>query len=454
MGKKKILVMNKMKKDFIEGCMKNGIEKNTAQEIFDLISKFASYGFNKSHSAAYALLAYQTAYLKRHFPSEFMAATLTSEINDSARIMVLVDECRKMGIEILPPNINVSGDIFEVIEENKISFALAAIKNVGKSAIRSIIKHREENGAFKNIFQLLQNVDLRTVNKKILEALIQAGTLDELEGSRSQNFASVESAINFAQKWQMQNQNKSQISLFEMMSQQSGTDEKDEFMTYPTLPDVPEWSLQETLQREKELLGFYISGHPLDRYKKEIGLFSNLNWDNPKTYEINREVRTAAIISNAKTHLDRKGNIMAFVTFEDRQNSFEGVVFSSIYESCSALVQAGEMVFVKGKVSERNEQSFKILCDEIIELTQVTNKLANGIQLVIDTMKINEDQVNRLKQILQKYPGKVPLYFEVRPNGNGAGLIMKSRKYHVLVTEELINEIHEIIGKENIHIKN
>ncbi len=262
MGKKKKSEMERLKIEFIEGCEKNNIDGKTAEELYELIFKFASYGFNKSHSAAYALLAYQTAFLKKHFPAEFMAATLSSEINDSARIAVLIDECRQMGLEILPPNINISNEVFVVTPDNKISFALSAIKNVGMAAIRSIIKARQENGPFRHIYHLMQHVDLRAVNKKILEALVQAGALDTLEGSRSQNFAAIETAINFAQKYQSQLQNKTQMSMFEMLNANKQGEGDESFVTYPPLPDVPDWPIQEILQREKDLLGFYISGHP------------------------------------------------------------------------------------------------------------------------------------------------------------------------------------------------
>ena len=453
MGKKKKSVMEKQKKEFINGCLKNDIDKQSAEKIFELIFKFASYGFNKSHSAAYALLAFQTAYLKRHYPAEFMAATLTSEMNDASRITELIDECRKMGLEIFPPNVNISGDKFEVPEPGKISFALSAIKNVGRSAIKSIIKARKEVDKFENIFHMMQNVDLRSVNKKILEALIQAGALDELEGTRAQNFAAIELAINFGQKYNVHNQNKSQISIFEAMSAGSDQDTGQSYLTYPTLPDVSDWQLQEKLEREKELLGFYISGHPLDKYKKEIELFSNLDWNEPGTYASNQEVRTAAIITQVRTHLDRKGNIMAFLTLEDKFNSFESVVFASVYEKYSDYINKGEMIFILGKVSESGENTFKLLCNEIVPIGEIRNRLSNGLHLIITTKDFNENKVDQLQDLIKNYPGSIPLYFEMRPNGNSTGLTLCSRKYSVVVTDELMEKLHKLLGKNNVLIK-
>ncbi|UCF63383.1 MAG: DNA polymerase III subunit alpha [bacterium] len=452
MGKKKKSAMEKLKKEFIDGCQKNNIELETAEAVYELILKFASYGFNKSHSAAYALLAFQTAYLKRHYPSEFMAATLSSEINDSARIGVLIEECKKMGIQILPPDINISSDVFEVTEKGDISFALAAIKNVGKAAIRSIIRSREENGPFTNIYQLLQYVDLRSVNKKILEALVQAGALDNLEGTRAQNFAAIEIAIGFAQKYQKQANNKDQFSLFEMMTPDNSQQEQLQ-VSYPALPEVPEWAIQETLQREKGLLGFYISGHPLDKYQKEQTYFSNLDWDDIHSFQTKKEIQTAGILTQIKTHLDRKGNIMAFITLEDKVNSFEGVVFASVYEKYGSYLNKGEMVFVKGKVSEADEKSFRILCDEIIPISEVWNRLSSGLHLSINPQGLKEERITQLQKLIQKYPGNIPVYFEMKMNGNGDGIVMRSKKFQVIITEEFLSELQKIIGKDNIHIK-
>ena len=453
-GKKSKDEMNRLRDEFIRGCIQNGIKEETARKIYQLIEKFAEYGFNKSHSAAYAILAYQTAFLKRHYPAEFMASTLTSEKNDSSRIVVLIDECRRMNLEILPPNVNVSGAKFEVTEDGKISFGLEAIKNVGAAAIESIIEARKENGSFKNIYHLLQYVDLRSVNKKILEALVQAGATDSLEGSRAQKFAAVETAINFAQKYQGLQQNKSQISMFELMGDNDKESNEMQFMTYPPLPDVPDWSIQETLNREKELLGFYISGHPLDKFSAEIELFCNLDWENPKTFTKDREVRAAAIISQVKTHFDRNGNIMAFVTLESHYHSFEAVVFASVYSKYADFIEKGNLVFVRGRVSDSGEQSFKILCDEIFPLHEVRNRMSAGLQIIIDIKAIDDREVARLNEIVKQFPGTTPLFFEVRTNGNAQGFIMRSRKYAVILTEEFLNQLYSLLGKENIIIKN
>ena len=452
MGKKKKDIMARMEVEFIEGCAKKNIDKKTAKAIYELIFKFASYGFNKSHSAAYSILAYQTAYLKRHHPAEFMAATLTSEINDPKRIIVLIEACKKMGLEVVPPDINYSGAQFEVPEPGKISFGLTAIKGVGKGAIQNILEARARCEPFSDLYKFLQEVDLRAVNKKVLEALIQAGALDSVEGARAQKFAAIETAVSFAQKFQEQEKNKSQISLFEMMA---GPDSNgsDELVQYPPLPNIDEWPLQERLNREKDLLGFYISGHPIDKYSNEIGLFSNLDWENPDTYRPGAIVKTAAMISNLKRHMDRKGRFMAFVTFEDKFNSFEGIVFAGIYEKFSQYLDTGNIVFVQGKVDDQGDNTFKMLCDEIIPMSESRNRMADSVKLRVDTGSISIDKIDRLHQVIREHPGSVPLKFEVYTEGNGAGLLLKSRRFKVLLTDEFLKEVEGILGKNGVMLE-
>ena len=275
--------------------------------------------------------------------------------------------------------------------------------------------------------------------------------MDSLEGNRAQNFAAIESAINFAQKYQESSQNKNQISLFEIAA--DGKSDQ-EFLQYPRLPEIPEWTIQERLNREKELLGFYISGHPLDKFEKDIQLFSNLDWTEPSSFEENKEIRTAAIVSQVKTHIDRKGKFMAFLTLEDRYNSFEVVVFSSVYEKFGDFLSKGEMVFVIGKVSSSTEESFKLICDEIMPLEEVRNRLAGSIKITINTNNISPEQIEAIHRLVKENPGLVPLIFEICTNGNGEGLLMKSQKFQVLLSDDFIRKIQEIVGKDSIRVRN
>ena len=448
MGKKKVKEMEKMKGEFIEGALKNGVDQKTAEAIYDLIFKFASYGFNKSHSAAYAILAYQTAYLKAHYPAEFMAANLTSEMSDSTKVVMFIDECRQLGIEVLPPDVNVSGARFEVTEDGKISFGLEAIKGVGKSAIAGIIKAREKVGRFENLFHFVENVDTRSVNKKVLESLIQAGAMDSLEGTRAQKFAAIESALQFAQQVQERKGNQAQISLFDLMSDESGDTPDELKIKYPELPNVPDWSLQEKLAREKQFLGYYVSGHPLDRYRTEIQMFSNLDWTHFEELKEGDEVRVAAMITVMKTHLDRKGKFMAFLTLEDRYQSFEGVVFSSVFEKYSDFLQKGNLVFVRGKVSDKSESSFKMLVDEIFPISEVRNRWARGLKIRLRTSEMEEHKVDSLYKLMKEFPGTTPVYFEVYTKDNGGGFLLRSRRYRVVLTDELLKNLRNTVGDD------
>ncbi len=256
--------MAKQKKEFMDGALNKGIDRKTAGDIFDLIEKFASYGFNKSHSVAYSVLAYQTAYLKAHYPAEYMAATMTSEVADTDKIVVLTDDCRKLGIPVLPPDVN-EGNVTFVVTQKSIRFGLSAIKNVGVSAVEAIVRSRDEKGPFVDIFDFCARVDLHIVNKKTLEGLIQAGAFDSLHSNRAQLFEAVEKAIGHGQNVQ-EHSGKGQSNLFETSS--AKIDLK------PSLPLVDARKEPEILAREKAALGFYLSGHPLDKFREEIEAFA------------------------------------------------------------------------------------------------------------------------------------------------------------------------------------
>nr|HQU74771.1 DNA polymerase III subunit alpha [Calditrichia bacterium] len=453
MGKKKMDLMAKMEVEFVDGCDAKGIDAKTAKEIYQLIFKFASYGFNKSHSAAYSILAYQTAYLKRHYPAEFMAASLTSEINDPKRIIILIDECKRMSLDVLPPDVNRSGALFEVPDPGKVSFGLVAIKNVGRGAIDSILAQRQEKGPVDNLFQFVQDLDLRSVNRKVLESLAQAGALDSMEGNRAQKFAAVEIALSFGQKFQEQAKNKSQISLFDMMASngEAGVEEED-MIQYPTLPDIMDWPLQDKLNREKDLLGFYISGHPLDKYAREVDMFSNLDWQRPDTYRPGTVVTTGAMLSQVKTHMDRKGRFMAFVTFEDRFSTFEGIVFAGVYEKFGEHLKTGNIVFVRGKVDDQGEQTFKMLCDEIIPIGESRNRMADSVRLLVDTGNISIDQIDRLHQVIRENPGMVPVMFDVKTGDAGMGLLLRSKRFKVLLSDEFVSKVEAILGRGAVNM--
>jgi DNA polymerase-3 subunit alpha len=420
MGKKKTEEMEGQKEKFIKGCEANGVEKKAAYEVAELIVKFASYGFNKSHAAAYALIAYQTGYLKSNFPAEFMAENLSSEMTNSDKIVLLIDECRKMGIEVIPPDVNYSKAKFEPLEKDKIAFGMAAIKNVGHGAIESIIQNRETLERYDNIFQMLQQVDLRLVNKKVLESLVQCGACDSLEGHRAQNY---HVKVN-------------------------------DIIAHPKLPDVPEWTPQEKLHKEKEFLGFYISGHPLKKYSSIIRLYSSeSNSNNGQEQSEKSNLTVAGIITEIRTLLDRNNNKMAFVKVEDLTQSYEAVVFASVFPEVEDLLYTDSLVLMRGPVnSDPDDPVKKIICEEVYNLEKVPGELTNSLLLKINKSKISEEKITYLKNLLSTHKGEIPIYFRVSVNDKDE-LNMVSKKVKVAVSGAFLDQLEKILSLENIKVK-
>jgi len=454
MGKKKKSVMAEQKKKFVEGCVKNGINKKVAGDIADLIEKFAEYGFNKSHSAAYAIIAYQTAYLKAHYPAEFMAANLTTEASDSNRVMILMDECKKIGLKIKAPDVNYSEAYFSAMDKQTIAFGMAAIKNVGLAAISSIVKARQEHGPFKTVFDMLQHVDLRQVNKKVLESLIQAGALDSLAGTRAQLYNVVEQAIAFAQDLQgSKTRNRNQRSLFELAGSQNSADD---LVSYPDLPDVPEWSLADKLKKERELLGFYISGHPLERFRNIVELFSTpidllLQSSEPKAPS--GPFYIAGQIVDIRVILDRKQQKMAFVKLEDFRRTYEAVVFGSVFPQFEKYLVQDEIVFMQGKLnSALDDNVIKIIGDRILPIDKVPEELTESVELEIEKEHFTPEQLHKLKITLKSSPGTSRIYFNINLNGSG-NYRMVSNKIKLKLSLNTLNELEKIIGVEHIKIK-
>ncbi len=450
MGKKKKDEMQEQKDKFVEGCIKNGIDKMIAGQIADMIEKFASYGFNKSHSAAYALIAYQTGFLKSNHPAEFMAANLSSEVNNTDKIVLLIDECRKMGIEVVPPDVNYSEAHFVALEKNKIAFGLTAIKNVGSGAIQSIMKHREKLGRYENIFQMMELIDLRLVNKKVLESLVQAGALDSLEGNRAQNFYAIEGAIDFGQDIQSRkNRQIGQKTLFDLHPEMN-----DNTVIYPKLPDVQDWSSQEKLIREKEFLGFYVTGHPLEKYANIIKLYStNFASANGQNNGSQNLVTVCGMITDLRTLLDKKQNKMAFVKIEDFSHTYEAVVFGSVFPQVEKILKPDALVLLKGRLNGAlDEPVIKLICEDVYDLKEVPGKMTEAVILRVEKDNLKPEDITYLKNILFSHKGKVPVYFRVTVNGREE-VNMVSKKVKILVSGALLNELEKIVSLNNLKVK-
>jgi len=355
MGKKMADEMDAQRKAFVDGAKKNGINRKTAERIFDLMANFAGYGFNKSHSTAYAMISYQTAYLKTHYPEEFMAASLSSEMDRTERVAILVEECRRMGIRVLAPDICESEGDFTVTPLG-IRFGLGAIRNVGSGAIRSIVQARESDGKFRSVFDLCRRIDLRLVNKRVLESLICAGACDSLPGHRAQLLSALTKAYGTGQKSQKEKAD-GQVSFFDSRGHEFASEE---------LPEVNPWSRSIQLAREKEMLGFYFSDHPLapfrDRVKKiassEIARLSELSEGS--------NVKVVGVVSSSKSIVGKNKRQMAFITLEDFSGSVECIVFSDLYEKARRDICVDSILIVKGRTSCKEEE-IKLIAQEVEE---------------------------------------------------------------------------------------
>ncbi len=442
MGKKKANLMVQQRDEFKKGAKAKGIKPEVADRIFDLIATFGRYGFNKAHSAGYAYLAYQTAYLKSHYPLQFMAASMSSEIGDTDRIVTLMEECRRMGIDVLPPDVNESRGRFKVVG-NKIRFGLEAIKNVGHGAIQAILKAREKVGRFRTLFQFCAEVDWGAINKRVIESLIQAGAFDSVLRHRAQLLASLDTATNYGQTFQ-EDRKRGQTSLFDL-------GDKIKAIPVPKMPEVPEWPISEILSKEKEILGFYVSGHPLTKYEEQLKTFVTRNTHTIEDAKDGEELYIGGVITHVKVNLDRKKKQMAFATLEDFVGRVEVVIFSDCYERARRLIRADSMVLIKGRASTREGEKAKVIAQDIISLSKVYQKMKPPLHLLLISSGASEDLVSELKETLSAHPGNSPVILHVRTNNEELRMRLKNTK--VEISRDLLERLKCLCGEKNVYLE-
>jgi DNA polymerase-3 subunit alpha len=444
MGKKEMEVMDQQRRDFVTGSVANKIDQEVAERIFSKIAYFAGYGFNKSHSAAYAMLSYQTAYLKTKYPQEFMAACLTSEIGNTDRVVTLLEETRRMGIRVLPPDINESYPDFRVTDDG-IRFGLAAVKNVGRSAIDAIVKAREKHGPIGTLFELCEWVDPGSLNKRVLESLIMAGALDSLRGHRAQLLASVETAMSVGSRAQKE-KSSGQTSLLAVLQ-----DHGEENGIERTLPSEPEWTEMQKLSQEKEVLGFYCSGHPLKRFQDEISWFTTASLDEARGLPGGERVVVAGIISDRRVHLGKKGQRIGFVSLEDLSGAMEAIVFDDKMRSEGDRLVPGRMIMVSGTISIRKEDSPKIRVRDFIDLEECMERMAAGMELSVDLESFTPEGLDILTGILDSSPGGVPVSLVVC-GGDEGEIEIDVSEVHVAPTRGLIDAAMNVVGVRNVRL--
>ncbi len=433
MGKKKIEAMEEQRTIFVERSVKNGIDKKKAEYIFDLMAKFAEYGFNKSHSAAYAYIAYQTAYLKAHYKEYFLSALLTSEKNNTDKIAKYIEECNRLHITVLPPDINDSYQDFAVAGDNDnkvIRFGFGAIKNVGSAAIENIIKTRE-NGKFSSIFDFLKRVDTRKVNKKVIESLIKSGCFDSLHANRASLLASFESLLEWANK--KENKPKNMQSLF-------GGAKKEED-SLPKLIEAEKMKEADVLKYEKELLGFFISANPLNKYKNIIESIATATSDNLTHLNTNNVVLAAIPISIRKTKTKKK-DTMAFVKFMDSKGTFEATVFPKLYEQKKELLDSDEMLILIGSV-EASADKPNIIVKNMFSMDNLEHYVQE-VELIFDNSRIQE--ITKIKNILSIHKGNKPLFIRFK---NKDAIYTIQTMLSVSINQILLNTLNKL----NIAIK-
>jgi DNA polymerase III subunit alpha len=445
MGKKDKALMAGLKKEFVNGALQNHIDKKVAGDIFDLIEKFASYGFNKSHSVAYSVVAYQTAYLKAHYPAEFMAATLSSEIGNTDKIVLFIDDCRSLGIEVLPPDVNESEADFTVTKRS-IRFGLGAIKNVGSGAVDTIVKIRNTTGKFSTLYDFCSKADLRVVNKKMIESLIQAGAFDSLPGHRAQLLEASERAMTFGQNNQ-EEVRRHQSSLFEI-----GKSSHHGVVGTPPLPEVEPWTEMEKLRREKALLGFYVSGHPLNRFKDVVETFATARLGDAESIKEGSIVRVCGIVTSIKKKIDKRGNTMAFITIEDFSGKGECVVFSDAYRHHEQLLIDDAMIMVVGK-GEPSGNSLKVIVNDIHPIEKVKEIFGKSVIFTINLDSAGENTISGLREILERYRGgSCTCYFNITGSHNIEQRVFYSTTYTVQPAEAFFKEVRELPGIDGVKI--
>ncbi len=444
MSKKIPQVMEKERKNFLTGCIKNGISENVAAKIFDLIEYFSGYGFNKSHSAAYAMISYRTAYLKANFPVEFMCALLTSERDNTDKIVEYVNEAGRMGIKILPPNINESRALFHVVDPKTIRFGLLAIKNVGRGAIESVIEARDSQGKFKNLEDICRKVDLRLVNKKVLESLAKCGALDDFKISRAQMVAGMDKMLDWASKTQKE-KNKGQLSFFDQ-----GVDSQNGFKeTFSGLPQIKEWPEPQILAFEKEMLGFYVSGHPLARYANQLLRFTSTHTANLRQHNDEEEIKIVGLISKLKHTLTRaKQEKMAIMLLEDLEGSVETLVFPRTFNKISRYLQLGTVVMVRG-ILNLKEETPKIIVNDLFPMDEAY-KLVTALN--INLSGIRENLFESLKELLAASRGTVPIYLHLDTQSKSRVQLVVGEGFYVTPSEKLIQDIDSLIGPEKLSL--
>jgi len=447
MGKKKPEEMAKQRAGFMEGCATHGIDKDLAGNIFDLVEKFAGYGFNKSHSAAYALVSYQTAWLKAHYPGPFMAAVMSTEMDNLDKVVPLIEECRHLSLTVTPPDVNVGGYRFTVDDQARVVYGLGAIRGVGEGPIGAIVEAREADGPFEDLFDFCRRVDPRRMNKRTLEALIRAGALDSLGPSRAVLSAALDDAIRAAAQNQT-NQNLGMMDMFgEAFVDASATD------VYASYRQVREWSDKERLAGEKDTLGLYLTGHPIDEYEKELERFVSTRISDLKP---SREPqRVAGLVVGVRTMKSKRGDTMAFITLDDRTGRIEASLFGELFDQLRGRLEADQVMIVEGEVSSDDYSGgLRLRGKEVTPMVEARSRFGQAVELSLDGGRLNGRLVDSLRASLAPYCDGEGLPVRLRyRNAEASGWLELAEEWRVIPSDELLTGLREVQGQDGVRLK-
>ncbi|MBL1322069.1 MAG: DNA polymerase III subunit alpha [Methylophaga sp.] len=441
MGKKKAEEMAKQRELFLAGANNRGIDAKVANPIFDLMEKFAEYGFNKSHSAAYALIAYQTAWLKAHYPAAFMAAVLSADMDNTDKIVGLIDDCRDLGLAVLPPDVNSSKIQFTVADEKSIRYGLGAIKGVGEAALAGIVAEREQGQVFSDLYDFCQRVDMKKINRRVMDSLVKAGAMDSLGGHRASLEASLTKALKIAEQHR-DNSDSGQDDMFGLTTA-SQTDEMDE-----PLIEMEPWTEEQLLVAEKETLGLYLSGHPIDRYIDELALFipkkiSELDAPESKGYKRNeKSVITAGLIVAIRTMKGKKGGRMAFITLDDQTARLEVRVFAEVYEQYQDQLQPDKLVVIQGKIGQDNfTGGLAATAETVYNITRAREMCGKSLRITLDNKTGIADVVAPMQTVLTPFRDGLTTIELEYINKEARTLIRLGDDWKVSPTDSLIADL-------------
>ena len=448
MSKKKEKEMAKMKVEFMKGCAEKGVSEAVGEEVFATIKQFASYGFNKAHAASYAVLTFRTAYLKAHYPAEFMSALLTGEIRTGAsdELGKYVGVARDMGLSVLQPDVNESGDFFRVVDGD-IRFGLAAIKNVGHGAVAHILEAREKGGPFESFQDFCERIDSHTVNARAVEFLIRASAFDALEGSRPQKLAILEDALEMGAELRRQRES-GQTSLFDML----GDDDASAAVNQVSFPDIPDWTDREKLDSEKELAGFFLSGHPLDAFRADIRSFTTVESSDLAETENDSKVCMVGMITMAKEIQTKKGDRMAFVELEDFEGKYEATFFPRTYEEVRDILREGAVVFIEGKRSMRPniDEEPKVLVDRAQRIEDLRRSRTRYVDITLRTDRVDNRALEGLRTVIRHHKGGTPIRLHLLGHADEEVMVEADSRFKINPSDAFLKEFDKLDFKQTL----